>query len=337
MISPLTTVKPLVDMSAAVGDASVTGQSLYSEYARAFRRALLSRDECNNNHDNAKEYLRKVFRDIDIDGDGAVTVDELRQFVKTVKISEDMFDIGDAAMCNQDKFVDILMQQIDINRDGTISYDEMAEFLWPSVESKREIGIVIEIVRQAIKDFLGDELLKRVINWATQAEEVTLITEYARKTGVKLVRGNLLDTRQLRKSLACISNVELVSLSDYEISLLIQTIDTNKDHVMSPKEFKTWLLSGTQCYVLTPLNKEDKSSALDTSVPQRCPPIAEDVSGGRGKKRGDTERVDGKGGGKGGKTESLSRSNPISPPPPPPPPPPPTLQQPREAIYSIQY
>jgi hypothetical protein len=257
-------------MSLSVfGDASVTGQSLYSEYARAFRRTLLSREECGNSHEHAKVYLKKVFREIDDDGDGNVTVEELRKYVNSVNISDEMFDNGDASKCNKDKFVDILIQQIDINHDGAISYDEMSEFLWPSVESHREIGIVIEIVRQAIKDFLGEDFVQKAVKWGTAAEEVTLISEYARKTGVKLLRGNLLEIRQLRKSLACIRNVELVALSDYEVSMLIHTIDANNDSVMSPKEFKTWLLSNSQSYALTPNDPESSANPPLLTVSRR--------------------------------------------------------------------
>ena len=89
--------------------------SEYTAYAQALRRALLVHPESGQCHERAKAYLLALFKDMDENGDGVLSVDEFKAFVQSLRltISEDCVEQ------DPEKFADILVQQIDINQmDG---------------------------------------------------------------------------------------------------------------------------------------------------------------------------------------------------------------------------
>lgn len=199
----------------------------YSAHVREFRHLLLSKQDTNNKHEGARVYLKRIFKEIDGNDDGTVADSELFDFMVSLEVPEQV--------------AEILVQQIDINHDGKVTYSELAEFLWPRVESQREIGLVIEVVREALIASTGKKIIDRALRNNSEKDDVALLQAFADKTNAVLVRGRLIDVRQLKRALHNLMSTSLGELSDYEIDMLAHSMDANNDSVISAREFKNWL------------------------------------------------------------------------------------------------
>ncbi|CAF0969716.1 unnamed protein product [Rotaria sp. Silwood1] len=69
-----------------------------------------------------EEQLRKEFRRMDKDGDGSITVDELRQYYKPM---QEMLGIS-PQMVEQE--INGLIKRLDVDDSGTISFEEFKSF-----------------------------------------------------------------------------------------------------------------------------------------------------------------------------------------------------------------
>ncbi|CAN0420377.1 unnamed protein product, partial [Ectocarpus fasciculatus] len=137
----------------------------------------------------------------------------------------------------------MLMTQIDVNHDGEITYNELSQFLWPEHNGTREVGAVITIFHQAFVNSLfgGDNDRERVLA-SIDGDDLPLMKAFATKANVRLLRGNLIETRALKKAFSKLMCVSLGLLSHHEVDVLLESLDTNRDGVLSPREFKQWLL-----------------------------------------------------------------------------------------------
>lgn len=199
----------------------------YSTHVREFRHLLLSKQNIGDKHGSARQHLRRIFIEIDGNGDGTVSDSELYDFMISLDVPPHV--------------AEILVQQIDINHDNKVTYSELAEFLWPRVESKREIGLVIEVVRGALISSIGNKIISRALKNNTDKDDETLLQAFAEKTKAVLVRGHLIDVRQLKRALHNLMSTALGELSDYEVEMLAHSMDANNDSVVSAREFKSWL------------------------------------------------------------------------------------------------
>jgi hypothetical protein len=208
---------------------SLDGESdPYSAAVREFRHLMLSQQgEEVNKHESARKQLKRLFKQMDGNGDGTVTDQEMYDFMLSLKLPEHV--------------ADVLIQQVDINHDGKVTYSEMAEFLWPRVESQREMGLVIEVVREALIAATGKKIISRALKNDTDKDDERLLASFAEKTNAVLVRGKLIDVRQLKRALHNLMSTGLGELSDYEIDMLAHSMDANNDSVVSAREFKSWL------------------------------------------------------------------------------------------------
>lgn len=211
---------------SASADTSDGGDS-YSTHVREFRHLLLSKQDTTNKHEGARQYLKRLFKEIDENGDGTISDSELYDFMVSLEVPAHV--------------AEILVQQIDINHDGKVTYSELAEFLWPRVESQREIGLVIEVVREALISTTGKKIISRALKNNTDKDDDALLQAFAHKTNAVLVRGRLIDVRQLKRALHNLMGTSLGELSDYEIDMLAHSMDANNDSVVSAREFKNWL------------------------------------------------------------------------------------------------
>jgi Ca2+-binding EF-hand superfamily protein len=204
----------------------------YSSYVREFRQHVLSKAECQNGKESARTYLKQVFHLIDQNHDGVITIDELRQFILAL-------DIQLTPNSNHNiSFAEILIHQIDLDNNGKISYAELMEFLWPKEISQREVGAVIQKIRLALMSSIKFKKTKNLSN----IDDVTLIDAFGKLTGAPLLRGNLIEVRSLRKAFAKVQNPTLGVMSKYEVDILVTSLDTNCDGVVSAREFRKWLL-----------------------------------------------------------------------------------------------
>jgi Ca2+-binding EF-hand superfamily protein len=206
----------------------------YSAYVREFRQLVLDkfqRQHGNQSTNQMKASLKNIFREIDQNNDGVITNPELRQFILALEIEL-------TPKNNQNiSFSEILIHQIDIDNDGKISYHELMEFLWPKEISKREIGAVINKIRLALMSSIKWKYKK-----LKDLDDVTLIEAFAKLTGAPLLRGNLVEVRSLRKAFSKIHNPTLGNMTKYEVDILVTSLDTNCDGVVSSREFRKWLL-----------------------------------------------------------------------------------------------
>jgi Ca2+-binding EF-hand superfamily protein len=221
--------------STSLGESE---RNTYSEYAREFRRALLSHKNNGNSHDRAKEFLRSVFEELDTNCDGDVSTDELKTFIRSV-LSE--YEISSEFGTNSDKFADVLVSQIDINHDGTVSYHEMDEFLWPKVESDREVGVILDLMRENFENCIQDKVVRRALKESSDTNDRVLIDAFAKHIKMGVLRGNLIEVRALKKAFHKLNGLGVGELSDYEVDILIESLDTNRDGVVSPREFRAWM------------------------------------------------------------------------------------------------
>lgn len=232
----------------------------YSLYVKEFRNLLLEKYENNNNKkEDIKLYLKRIFHILDENSDGIITTNELRHFISTLNINTNNINtINNTNSTNTtnntnnnnnnnnnnsstvNNFIEILIHQIDINGDGKISYSELMEFLWPKEISQREIGIVIQKIRDALLTPLKDRPNSKSKS-LLESDDVTLIEAFAKLTGVTLLRGNLIEVRALKKAFSKVNNPILGVLSRYEIDILVSSLDANGDGVVSAREFRKWL------------------------------------------------------------------------------------------------
>ena len=210
----------------------------YSQYAREFRRVLLSHKDSGYSHNKAKDFLKGVFKELDGDNDGNVSVDELRQFIHSLHV-EQPCDARETA--NSDKFAEVLVSQIDINHDGFISYHEMDEFLWPKVESGREVGVILDLMHSHFEACIKDKTIQRALYASSDTNDRILIDAFAKHINMKILRGNLIEVRALRHALLKLNGLGVGTLSEYEVDTLIESLDTNQDGVVSPREFRAWM------------------------------------------------------------------------------------------------
>ncbi|CAF2525271.1 unnamed protein product [Rotaria sp. Silwood2] len=69
-----------------------------------------------------EEQLRKEFRRMDKDGDGSITVDELRQYYKPI---QEMIGTSPEII---EKEIQGLIKRLDVDDSGTISFEEFKSF-----------------------------------------------------------------------------------------------------------------------------------------------------------------------------------------------------------------
>jgi Ca2+-binding EF-hand superfamily protein len=131
-----------------------------------------------------------------------------------------------------------LIHQIDLDNNGKISSAELMEFLWPKEISQREVGAVIQKIRQALMSSIKFKKNKNLSN----VDDVTLIDAFGKLTGAPLLRGNLIEVRSLRKAFAKVHHPALGTMTKYEVDILVTSLDTNCDGVVSAREFRKWLL-----------------------------------------------------------------------------------------------
>jgi hypothetical protein len=220
-------------------------------YGRCFRRALLSRV---TDKQSPRDYLKTLFPDQE-----RLSVNQFKGLMKTlevVKFLEDGED-GDASAI---KFYNNMIKDIHLFNESEVQYQELCLYLWtkaapssctptPSSISSatscnRPISLTITMTRNAILDSLGE----RVVNKSKKSkkDDLFLTEAFAKKTGIQLVRGSLLSTRHLRKSLPRFLNGYLgEEISAETVEQLIQSLDSNSDGVVSAREFKAWLFSTT--------------------------------------------------------------------------------------------
>lgn len=210
----------------------------YSEYAREFRRALLSHKGNGNSHDKAKQFLKTVFQEMDTDFNGDISTIELKAFIHSV-LSD--YEMSSEFSDNAEKFADVLVSQIDINHDGSVSYHEMHEFLWPKVESDREVGVILDLMRENFENCIQDKIVRRALKESSDTNDRTLIDAFAKHIHMGVLRGNLIEVRALKQAFHKLNGLGVGKLSDYEVDILIESLDTNGDGVVSPREFRAWM------------------------------------------------------------------------------------------------
>jgi Ca2+-binding EF-hand superfamily protein len=215
----------------------------YTRYARALRQALLN--QCHGSTEKAKDALKHVFSVLDDDGDGVLTVQELRGFLSTLVVfgADEGVDVDEDAT----RFSDMLIRQFDVNHDNKISHSELAQFLWPPVEETRELGVVIAIFHQAFVTELFSRKSDRAKAFGPSGddEDLQLLKFFAAKVDVKLLRGNMIETNSLKKAFSKLMCVSLGLLSHREVDMLLESLDANGDGVITAREFKQWLVLPT--------------------------------------------------------------------------------------------
>ncbi|CAF1066107.1 unnamed protein product [Rotaria sordida] len=70
----------------------------------------------------SEEQLRKEFRRMDKDGDGSITVEELRQYYKPM---QEMLGVAPALV---EQEIQGLIKRLDVDDSGTISFEEFKLF-----------------------------------------------------------------------------------------------------------------------------------------------------------------------------------------------------------------
>jgi hypothetical protein len=218
-------------------------------YGRCFRRALLSRV---TDKQSPRDYLKTLFPDQE-----RLSINQFKGLLKTlevVKFLEDGEDGEGSAM----KFYNNFIKDLHLFHENEVQYQELCLYLWtkgapfsstptPSSisstnSSNRHISLTITMTRNAIIDCLGERIVNR--SKKSKKDDLFLTEAFAKKTGIQLVRGSLLSTRHLKKSLPRFLNGYLgEEISAETVDQLIQSLDSNSDGVVSAREFKAWLFS----------------------------------------------------------------------------------------------
>jgi len=211
----------------------------FNNYSNILRTALLSH---GRGVAGGKLFLRSIFKDLDEDGNGDLSVEELRHFILGLGIGE-----GD------EETLTLLVDSIDLNRDGIVSNRELEDFIWPpgnahtlDVSSpdarareedavSSEFGLTLQYVRKAVLRVVGGA--------AAEGTDEALLAAFGAIAKAKLRHGGLLDDTAMKKAFRGLSipDIQPRQLTAADIDMLMRSLDTNGDGVVSGKEFKSWL------------------------------------------------------------------------------------------------
>jgi len=130
-----------------------------------FKQAVLGHI-ANNMSEDAVKQLKATFERLDLDKSGTVTIDELKEAIKTM-------DKDQAAS------VQGMMASLDVNGDGVISYEE-----WMMAAAQKRLDAKEERLYQAFRQFDLDgdghitaEEMKKVLGSGGDAEIAAMISE----------------------------------------------------------------------------------------------------------------------------------------------------------------
>lgn len=237
-------------------------------YGRCLRRALLSKI---TDKQSPRDYLKTYFTPND-----PMTTTQFRGVLKSLDVMKSIED-GDsegdydhAPVKFYQNFVKDLKLSSTTGQDSQISYQELCTYLWRKNSSNRHILTVIEMTKKAIHESLGEKIILK--SKKSRKDDLFLTEAFAKKTGIQLVRGSLLSTRHLKKSLPRFLNAFLgEELSNELIDQLVQNIDSNSDGVVSAREFKAWLFSASD----SPVPLDDNGQGEETDNDTDKQPVAD--------------------------------------------------------------
>lgn len=133
--------------------------------------------------------------------------------------------------------LEMLTRQLDLSGNGAVSVKEMEIFLFPMDDEigddATEFGLTLYLTREAIIAAVGAS--------SFTTSDTALRDAVGSHYKVHLERGNLVDSKGLRKVFQNVDVPNRGKLSAEEIGMLMQSIDTNGDEVISVKEFWQWL------------------------------------------------------------------------------------------------
>ena len=200
----------------------------YNEAAQLVRNSLLSRSESKSH----KSIIKEVQKALDTDDNGVVDLTELEEYI---------YELGvEKIQVNQ------ILNAIDIDRSNKISFRELKLFLFPetSEEVDREFGIVLIAAKTAVIRTVGLNAAEGTAN--------ELLKAFGKISKSNVIRG-LLDCVCVKKSFLALRNLELdyPRLLPHEADLLVKSLDTNGDGVVSPNEFQEWLMVGRKNKLFT--------------------------------------------------------------------------------------
>ena len=212
-------------------------EKAYIEAAQLVRNSLLSRSESKSH----KSIIKEVQKALDTDDNGIIDREEVEGYMLELGVEE--------TQVNQ------IINAIDIDRSNKISFRELKLFLFPETteEVDREFGIVLIAAKNAV--------IRTVGLMIAEGSDNELLKAFGKISHSNILRKGLLDCVNVRKSFLALRDLELEysRVLPHEADLLVRTLDTNNDGVVSANEFKKWLMVGRK-------NKLFTSPSVSTST-----------------------------------------------------------------------
>ena len=214
----------------------------YTTAAKLLRETLLSR----STHKSHRLILKDVKRELDSDDNGVLERSEVKLYIETLGVIDD-------------KIINQILDAIDLDRSGKIDFEELSSFLFPTQNSNdlllnqhdgiepREFGLVAPLAKSAV--------IRTVGIYAAENTEDALLKAFGKLSNSHLKRGGLLDDACVAKSFLALTIPELINypkLMPYEVEMLVKSLDTNGDGVVSANEFRLWLNAGKSSSISSP-------------------------------------------------------------------------------------
>lgn len=220
-------------------------------YSRIIRRSLLSKT-----NENPRDYLKQLFRSND-----SITILQFKNILKSLELLKYIEENEEIKENNATKLINSIIKNIELKNENEINYNELCLYLWNNKNIYLNKNIII-ITRRIIIETIGDKIILK--SKKSKKDDLYLTEAFAKKIGIQLVRGSLLSTRHLRKGLPRFINAYVgEELSNESIEQLINSLDSNSDGVVSPREFKLWLFSDLESESNTNSENNMNANLLD--------------------------------------------------------------------------